>query len=130
MKLNLFGSKLNKTNSTSFLVSSVYSPFSSKAEWSDKFSNQTEKSLALKNEIYILGDINLVLKDDTYCNTKWKHAVETNDLRQLISKPTRVTAHSETIIDHISITEYVKDIFIPSISVTDHYQIQSTRSTC
>ena len=118
-------------NSTSFLVSFVYRPPSSKAEWSDKLSNQIEKSLAFTNEIYILGDINVDFKDGTYSNTKWKHVVETNDLHQLISKPTRVTAHSETIIVHIyvSTTEYVKDIFVPSISVSDHYLIQFTRST-
>ena len=40
---------------------------------------------------------NIDFKDGTYCNTKWKHVVETNDLHQLI----RLNQLVETIIDHI-----------------------------
>ena len=59
-----------------------------------------------------MGDFNIDIKDGKLINTKWKHVIEINDLRQLIDKPTRVTAHSETIIDHLytSSPELVKDI--------------------
>ena len=41
-------------NSTSFLVSSVHRPPLSKAEWSDKFSNQIEKITCFyKRDLYI-----------------------------------------------------------------------------
>ena len=115
----------------SFLVCSVYRPPSSTADWSDIFSSQIERSLASNNEIYLMGDFNIDNKEGKLINTKWKHVIEINDLHQLIDKPTRVTAHSETIIDHLytSSPELVKDIFIPTIAVSDHYPIQFTRVT-
>ena len=53
------------------------------------------------NEIYIMGDLNVDIQNQTLTNNKWKHIVELNDLHQLISEPTRITARSETIIDHL-----------------------------
>ena len=70
--------KMKRTNS--FLVCSVYRPPSSTAEWSEIFSRQIEKSLAFTDEIYLMGDFNIDIKDRNLCNTKWKHVVETNDL--------------------------------------------------
>ena len=57
-----------------------------------------------------MGDFNIDIKDDKLCHTKMKHVIEINDLHQLINKLTRVTAHSESIIDHLytSRPEFVK----------------------
>ena len=88
-------------------------------------------SLSSNNEIYLMGDFNIDIKAGKLSNTKWKHVIQTNDLHQLIDEPTRVTAHSETIIDHLYTTtpESVKDIQIPKVAVSDHYPIQFTRLT-
>ena len=88
-------------------------------------------SLSSNNEIYLMGDFNIDIKAGKLSNTKWKHVIQTNDLHQLIDEPTRVTAHSETIIDHLYTTtpESVKDIHIPKVAVSDHYPIQFTRLT-
>ena len=121
--------KIKHTNS--FLVCSVYRPPSSTAEWSEIFSRQIEKSLAFTDEIYLMGDFNIDIKDRNLCNTKWKHVVETNDLHQLIKEPTRITAHSSTIIDHLytSKPDFVMDLLVPNIAVSDHFPIQFTRVT-
>ena len=68
-----------------------------------------------------MGDFNIDIKYDKLCNTKMKHVIEINDLHQLINKLTRVTAHSESIIDHLytSRPEFVKDLSIPAIVVSD-----------
>ena len=110
-------------NSKSFLFCSVYRPPSSKSEWIDTFSLQIEKSLLLNNEIYIAGDLNIDFKDGNAANNKWKHVIETHDLSQHINTPTRVTAHSETIIDHVyaSDSAHMIDISVPNIAVSDHY---------
>ena len=79
----------------------MFNPPSSTADWSEIFSSQIERSLASNNEIYSMGDFNIDIKDGKLINTKWKHVIEMNDLHQLIDKPTRVTAHSETKIDHL-----------------------------
>ena len=78
-----------------------------------------------------MGDFNIDIKAGKLSNTKWKHVIQTNDLHQLIDEPTRVTAHSETIIDHLYTTtpESVIDIHIPKVTVSDHYPIQFTRLT-
>ena len=61
--------------SNSFLVCSAYRPPSSPTEWTDKFSRQIEKSLTFTDEIYLMGDFNIDIKDEQLCNTKWKHAM-------------------------------------------------------
>ena len=106
-------------NSKSFLFCSVYRPPSSKSEWIDTFSLQIEKSLLLNNKIHIAGDLNIDFKDGNAANNKWKHMIETHDLSQHINTPTRVTAHSETIIDHVypSDSAHMTDISIPNIAL-------------
>ena len=92
---------------------------------------QIEKSLSLTDEIYLMGDINVDLKHGISTNTAWKHIVELHDLQQLIKEHTRVTAHSDTLIDHlyVSSSDKVTDISVPSIAISDHYPICFTRST-
>ena len=118
-------------NSKPFLICSFYRPPSSPIEWYEKFSMQIEKSLSLTDEIYLMGDINVDLKNGILTNTAWKHIVELHDLQQLIEEHTRVTAHSETLIDHlyVSTSDKVTDISVPSIAISDHYPICFTRST-
>ena len=62
--------------SNSFLVCSVYRPPSSPTLRMDR---QVEKSLTFTDEIYLMGDFNIDIKDEQLCNTKWKHAIEIND---------------------------------------------------
>ena len=118
-------------NSKPFLICSFYRPPSSPIEWYEKFSMQIEKSLSLTDEINLMGDINVDLKNGILTNTAWKHIVELHDLQQLIEEHTRVTAHSETLIDHlyVSTSDKVTDISVPSIAISDHYPICFTRST-
>ena len=101
----------------------MYRPPSSNAEWADWFSLQIEKSRLLKDEIYIAGDLNIDFKNADMINNKWKQVIETHDLYQHIDTPTRVTAHSETIIDHVYISDsgHIADISDPSIAISDLY---------
>ena len=118
-------------NSKSFLVCSVYRPPSSNIEWCESFSKEIEKALTLNDEIYIMGDINYDCKDGIYSNATWKNTVELHDLQQVIQSATRITAHSETTIDHlyVSNTDKLSDISVPYISLSDHYPIGFTRTT-
>ena len=101
-------------NSKPFLFSSVYRPPSSKAEWLESFSKQMEKALSISVEVYIMGDINIDCKNNDFQNNTWKHIVQLHDLQQLIKTPTRVTAHTETIIDHLyaSNSDFVYDVSV------------------
>ena len=73
--MNNFEIKLK--NSKPFLLCSVYRQLSSTAEWTDIFSQQIEKGILSLNEIYIMGDINVDLKNNQHTNKKWKQTVET-----------------------------------------------------
>ena len=48
-----------------------------------------------------MGDFNIDYLNGSRINNKWKHIVETLDLHELVNTSARITAHSETIIDHI-----------------------------
>ena len=78
-----------------------------------------------------MGDLNIDIKDGDISNPTWKHIVELHSMQQLIKVPTRVTAHSETLIDHIyaSKPENVISPFVPYIALSDHYPICFTRTT-
>ena len=79
-----------------------------------------------------MGDFNIDIKDcKLYHQIKLEHVIEINDLPQLINKPTRVTTHSASIVDHIytSTPIFVKDLSIPAIAVIDNYTVRFTRFT-
>ena len=78
-----------------------------------------------------MGDINIDIKNGILMNTAWKEIVETNDFTQVINKDTRVTAHSQKIIDHVyaSIPENIAETFGPNIAISDHYPIDIKTST-
>ena len=113
------------------MICSVYRPPSSAANWCDIFSDQIDKAVTVCDEIYIMGDLNIDFKNGQLMNTKWKNLIESNDLTQVINAPTRVTAHSQTTIDHIyaSMPDNMADISSPCIAVSDHYPICFTRTT-
>ena len=118
-------------NNKPFLICSVYRPPSSHAEWCELFSKQIERASSHSEEIYILGDINIDIKDGNISNTTWKHVVELHDLQQLITDSTRVTAHSNTLVDHLYVSNQGKiaEAFVPNVAISDHYPICFTRST-
>ena len=80
-----------------------------------------------------MGDINVNvdIQNTTLTCIKWKHITELHDLHQLIQEPTRITAHSATLIDHLYVTtpENVTESFVPKIALSDHYPMCLTCST-
>ena len=118
-------------NTKSFLVCSVYRPPSAKVDWVDSFAEEIDKSLADFDEIYIMGDINFDAKNGIISNKAWKQVTELNDLHQIITSCTRVTAHSETLIDHVYATcpGHVAESFVPHLAVSDHYPVCFTKKT-
>ena len=95
----------------------------------DYFSKEVDHAQTECDEIYITGDMNVDCKNGIISNSKWKHLVELHDIQQVIKCPTRKTAHSETLIDHLydSTTDKLSDISVSSIAISDHYPICFTR---
>ena len=117
-------------NCKSFLICSVYLPPSAKVDWFENFSKQIEAATSNCSEIYLMWDFNVDFYNGTLNNTTWKHVIELNDLNQIINQPTRVTAHSEKIINYIyaSHSSNVAETFVPCIAVSDHYPVCFTRT--
>ena len=100
-------------------------------QWIKEFSLQIEKARSAADEIYFLGDFNInLLSDDTQSRT-WSHSLEAFDFSQLIIEPTRVTAHSATLIGHIYTNQrdMVTECFVPTVALSDLNPVCFTRQT-
>ena len=78
-----------------------------------------------KNEFYLMGDINLNISKSVCSSSSINYLsmLESNDVFQLITKPTRVTKNSASLIDHISTSTLSNPIF-PGIilnDISDHF---------
>ena len=78
-----------------------------------------------------MGDINIDAKNELITNNCWKQVTELNDLHQIITSCTRITAHSETLIDHVyaSCPQHIVESFLPQLAISDHYPVCFTRKT-
>ena len=76
-----------------------------------------------------MGDFNIDIRNADITNTNWKNVIELNDLSQLIEGPTRITAHSEKLIDYVyaSVSSNVAETFVSCIAISDHYPVSFTR---
>ena len=78
-----------------------------------------------------MGDLNIDLLS-AKSNTKWSNMIQLFDLTQLISKPTRVTQTTTTLIDHVYTTApgTISESFVSDLSVSDHFPVCITRKVC
>ena len=65
------------------------------------FLSKLKKAISAADEIYFLGDFNINLLSDEAQSRTPSHSLEAFEFLQLIKEPTRVTAHSATLVDHI-----------------------------
>ena len=81
------------------LIGCLYRP-ESKASWYTDFEIMMDFVFkAQSNEIILMGDFNLNLLGKP--NQRWLDCINTYQLEQVIIEPTRVTATTQTLIDHI-----------------------------
>ncbi len=85
-----------------------------------KYLNEILKNMCLRNKrLYVLGDLNdNFLSDGNRLNA----ILSTNELHQIVEKPTRVTPQSATLLDIIATKIYDKVIHKDVIhnSIADH----------
>ena len=114
----------------SFYISYCYRPPSSTIDWIAKFENNIEKAISDNREIIILGDLNFNLVHEQQSATKsWMRMINARNFQKLITKPTRVTDISETLIDHVysNIPENVSENAVPNFCLSDHFPVCFTR---
>jgi len=118
------------------VIGSIYRPGTSHPTLSssDAFDNFTEvlsnildELTSLNYPIYLFGDTNLdVLLHDSSSNiSDYINILSTYGLLQVVTKPTRCTDHSATIIDHVATNANlsVYESLIITSRVSDHFPV-------
>ena len=115
-------------NSKIFLTGVMYRHPNETVQWNEIFDNQFDKVLACEKEIYLMGDFN---RDLLQVNIKktWLEYMESFGLEQIVKSPTRITDHSETLIDHIYCNNLsnVLSTKVPILGLSDHFPVFVTR---
>ena len=116
--------EIKPVKSKSFLLGNIYRPPNSGILWNSIFEDCIENVLMEEKEIYLIGDINRDLLNN-HINNVWTEYMEPFGLTQLVSKATRVTSNSRTLIDHIysNCPENVNSLDVPNIGLSDHFPI-------
>lgn len=116
----------NTKNKKSYIIGNFYrSPSSNPANFLDKFDCILTKLERYKNkQIILVGDINIDISKYEY-ETNSQQLVDlasSNGFIQVINKPTRVTDHSATLIDHVY-TNQIHDMLscgVVTYDMSDH----------
>ena len=118
--------EITNQKSKNIFINTIYrQPSGNKENFENYFGKLLEKT---KTKItYLIGDFNLNLLDyDTNCNVKsYCNTTFSHNFIPIINKPTRVTNHNATIIDHILKNSFDSKINtgILKVDISDHFTI-------
>ena len=117
--------KLKRT--APILIGFCYRNPTERINWMDNFSSMMDAVSLESKEIILLGDFNI---DLSKTNNQWTQVINSFNLHQLIKTPTRVTSHSQTIIDHIYVSNQhnATEACVPVYNCSDHYPVCVTWS--
>ena len=104
-----------KYKGNSFILCNAYRPPSSNVRFWDYFNISIEKAEDINKNIIIVGDLN-----DDLLNPNCHHlsnCLLLNNLRNIITEPTRVTNATATLIDPIIISDSIKSLNEGTIDV-------------
>jgi hypothetical protein len=104
------------------LVGFIYRNPEERVDWIDKFTTMMDSVILESKEYLLLGDFNIDLLKP---NKGWQTKYELCNLEQLITIPTRVTATSETLIDHVYVSNKnnIVEVCVPVYGCSDHYPV-------
>ena len=96
--------------------------------WNELYDDQFDKILICEKEIYLIGDFNLDLLQESI-RKSWLEYMESFGLKQVIEFPTRVTNYSKTLIDHIYCNTQCNflSVDVPILGLSDHFPIFVSR---
>ena len=116
----------NKPEIKKYFYNTIYwQPSGNKENFENYFGKFLEK---IKTKItYLLGDFNLnLLNYETNCKVKsYYNTAFSHNFIPIINKPTHVTNHNATIIDHILTNSFDRkiDTGILKVDISDHFPI-------
>ena len=114
------------TKRKKYFVSTIYRHPGYKIDkFIDDYSQCLEQLTKINQLFYILGDLNINTSNISLQAFKFLNIAESNGAIHLITKPTRVTAGSSSIIDHIITNDLVHkgSPFVILSNLTDYYPI-------
>ena len=115
-----------------FLVGFVYRPPNSNlvhySDWLKCMDILPKKCHNENKKFILLGDFNFYLAPTIYQRNTWINTFQNYNLSQLMKEPTRITAPSKTLIDHIYVSEdvHVSNSGVLSWCVSDHNPVYVT----
>ena len=114
----------------SFLVGQIYRrPGSNFDNFLTKMNDLLEQISSENKICYLIGDFNIDISKNLYVNhvTRFVSLLTSENMFSSITKPTRVTSHSATIIDHIwsnNVFNHTKSAILLS-GISDHFPVLS-----
>ncbi len=117
--------EVKAVGSKPILVSHVYRPPDSPAEWFDHLDQSLERAQAGDYEVIVMGDFNVDLLKLSPKADKLLSNMESFQFSQLIEEPTRIAPDSATLIDHVYVTcpERISVAKVLHLSISDHFAV-------
>lgn len=108
--------------SSPIILGFIYRNPDERISWTENFTSMIDAVILESKDIFLLGDINIDLMKP---NKSWNDRIQLCNLEQLVNTPTRVTANSETLIDHIYVSnkKHILEVCVPVYGCSDHYPI-------
>ena len=88
-----------RLNRRTLLLGNMYRPPNTNSSVLDSLELMLERAVSERKEVLLMGDFNLNLLAHSIETDRLKQITEDNNLKQLISVPTHITNHSQTLID-------------------------------
>ena len=136
--LEILSAQITPPRASPFIILSWYRPPNEPFETFDKLEKALRFFEAEGKEIILLGDTNCDFSTETAGTNQSKSPVpghikrlkdlyQSFGLKQLITKPTRETENTSTIIDHIAVsdTNNIVESGVVKAAISDHY-VEST----
>ena len=113
----------------SFLLCFVYRPPQSVVNWINLMEEEIAHAINYNPDITLMGNFNFDFLCQSKVPRRWVNMLETYNFQQIIKDPTRVTATSKTLLDHIYVTnsETVHESHVIKYPISDHFPIGMTR---
>lgn len=121
--------KLKKTAPPTYICFAYRNP-SARVDWYDHFIEMIDTVYKAKAnaDILVLGDFNVDLLKP---QPRWDGIISSLGLKQFITLPTRVTATSSTLLDHVYSNNHssILNASLADLSVSDHAPIFCSKTT-
>ena len=124
-QLNDLWVEIKFPSSKGMLLGTIYRPpyNANTSNWCQLMEHTLEPAQSENKEIIMMGAINIHFAGGVACNDEWQSVVESFQLTQVITSPTRVTMTTKTPIYHIYTThpEHVRASKVGFLSARDHH---------